>query len=473
MIKYKFKNDFEIFFNEKKCSITSIKKNGKELIFESLPFFSIKLRDKDNSSFIISSFDFSFVSRKEDLFNYKNKFIDVYLLFKKIKKGFRVRVKVKNKSKYVIEWIELNSFGLNPKLKDEENGNGEILYPYNEGCLVSNMARRNASPFPFIEPTYPSLGKYSIFPNMICSQFICYIGDGYGIYFGLHDKNRGTKHIDFKSCPNSIKIVNRIYSNCNYGQDYKMDFYAYLLFFDGDCYDGMDFYKKWFLRNKIDNLVKIEKNKDLPSWYKNSPIVLTFPVRGHFDTDKMEPNKFFPYKNSLPYIDDFASSLDSQVMALLMHYEGSAPWAPPYIFPPYGGKEMLDEYVGLMHEHNHLVGLYCSGFGYTIQSNLIKSYNKEDEFKEKGYSRLMCSNSNGEIKSLICLDQRKGFDLCPCLDESKKLWANEISKLVKSNIDYIQALDQNHGGNSYFCYSSNHGHPPVPGKWQEGYFFNK
>ena len=33
-------------------------------------------------------------------------------------------------------------------------------------------------------------------------------------------------------------------------------------------------------------------------------------------------------------------------------------------------------------------------------------------------------------------------------------------------MDYIQILDQNHGGNCYFCYSKEHGHNPGPGKWQ-------
>ena len=37
--------------------------------------------------------------------------------------------------------------------------------------------------------------------------------------------------------------------------------------------------------------------------------------------------------------------------------------------------------------------------------------------------------------------------------------------LLKSGVDYSQILDQNHGGGQYFCYSSEHGHPPAPGGW--------
>ena len=37
--------------------------------------------------------------------------------------------------------------------------------------------------------------------------------------------------------------------------------------------------------------------------------------------------------------------------------------------------------------------------------------------------------------------------------------------MFNSRVDYAQILDQNHGGGQYFCYSREHGHPPVPGEW--------
>lgn len=466
-MKLHFDNSFQLIFDEEKASIISLKKGSHELIHELLPFFSLRLRDKDNSCINLSSFDFDFINRKGNYFNYSNEFVDIELYLNRVCNGLDCKIDIKNKTKYVIEWVELNSFGLNPKLADEDYGEGKILFPYNEGCIVSNMARRNASPFPYIDATYPSLGKYAIFPNMVSSQFICYLEEGYGIYFGLHDKDRGTKQIDFKSNKESLSIVNRIYTGCDYSSSYKMDFLCSLRFFCGDIYDGIDFYKRWFSKNKIDGLKRIEENPDLPKWYFSSPIVLAYPLRGRFDTDKMEPNGFIPLENGLPIINGLSKDLDSPVLSLLMHYEGTAPWAPPYVFPPFMGEKEFTHYVKLTHENGNFVGLYCSGLGYTIQSNLIKEYNKEKEFKDKRYDRLMCSNSDSSLSSSICTAQRKGYDICPCLDEAKHLFSDEISKLDQLGIDYIQALDQNHGGNSYFCYSSKHGHPPVPGSWQQ------
>jgi hypothetical protein len=43
--------------------------------------------------------------------------------------------------------------------------------------------------------------------------------------------------------------------------------------------------------------------------------------------------------------------------------------------------------------------------------------------------------------------------------------AGEVRSMAAAGVDYAQILDQNHGGNPYFCYSRDHGHAPTPGPW--------
>ena len=56
--------------------------------------------------------------------------------------------------------------------------------------------------------------------------------------------------------------------------------------------------------------------------------------------------------------------------------------------------------------------------------------------------------------------------MCPSQEFTKEIIAEQTKKIVESGIDYVQLMDQNHGGTPSFCYSQEHGHPPVPGKWE-------
>jgi hypothetical protein len=67
--------------------------------------------------------------------------------------------------------------------------------------------------------------------------------------------------------------------------------------------------------------------------------------------------------------------------------------------------------------------------------------------------------------SKICTAQRAGYDICAANETGEKILNNAYEPLMKAKIDYAQIMDQNHGGSQYFCYSKDHGHPPVPGKW--------
>lgn len=455
----------EIVFEESSAHVKSLKAGGEELIDSPLPFFAIKLRSKEGKHRILDAPSFRFVGAVEDSLSYDCPEAKVTLRFEKGIDGLSVFISVSNKTKDVLEWVEWGSVGVFGKLKDE-GGVGEILTTYNEGALVSSLSRREASPFPYLEPDYPSEAKYSVFPNMLCAQFISYLKGGKGIYLAMEDESRGTKHIDFRGYGKGIKLQLRAYSNCGYGESYVSDFPLVMRPFEGDFYDACSFYRDWFQAHLPDGCRKVAENPSLPSWYLSSPLVAPYPIRGKFDTDEMAPNGFYPYGNALPILKELSSATDSPVMALLMHWEGTAPWAPPYVYPPFGGSDAFVSFVEEAHEESIFVGLYCSGFGYTLESELIPGYGKEKEYEEGHLSRFMASDSDGRLDSKICLPQRRGLDMCPACEWVKETFSTEIQKCVDLGVDYLQALDQNHGGTSYFCYSDKHGHPPVPGKWQ-------
>ena len=233
MIAYSNGN-FSIKINFKEKRIVSLTHSGNELVRGNIPFFLIKLRDHDNSAKYISAFETNFVGEKDNVANYSHELFDATLYISFDANEVIWRIDVCNKSDLLIEQVELMSIGLNPRLKDEENGHGSILTSYNEGAIVTNLQRRNNSPFGYMEPEYPSLSKYFIFPNMLSSQFEAFIDDGFGLYFGMHDKARTPKHIDFRyveEC-DALKMQLRSFANVNYGEDYKMDYDCVLSFFE-------------------------------------------------------------------------------------------------------------------------------------------------------------------------------------------------------------------------------------------------
>lgn len=431
-----------------------------------VPMFAVKLRDGAGRSRVISSTQCHFVSFDGEIARYTAQDVDVELLLKAENGGLIWRANVKNKTQDLLEWIELMSFSVCKALKDEPNGKGEIVYPYNEGCRVTNMAYRESMPFRYAEPDYPSKNTFSIFPNMIFSQFIAYMVGGYGVYLGMHDAERTTKHIDFCYAGEGIKLFMRAFCDVGYGEDYTMPFDSVMQVVDGDWYAAAEIYRQWFSHHLPDGLTKIGQATDLPAWYTQSPLVVAYPLRGRHDTDTSD-NGLYPYANAYPLLEDISQKTGSQVMALLMHWEGTAPWAPPYTWPPYGGETEFSAFVDGLHQRDMLAGLYCSGLGWTQVSNVDPSYCMEEEFDRMHLARCICCDTDGRIESTICTAQRVGFDFCPADKAVKEIFKTEFDKLCASKIDYVQALDQNHGGGSYFCYGKDHGHPPAPGKWQQ------
>jgi hypothetical protein len=370
------------------------------------------------------------------------------------------RIGVENQTDLVVEYTEFPSFKVADPIR---KGSGSaVLYPYNEGALIEDGTRKPE----MTALDYPSCGNYSMFPNMVFAQFLAYLHPQGGLYMGLEDEARGEKGIDFKCDPMGTEFRFRIYTGAEFGQSYTQSFDTVLRPVYGTWEDAAQLYRQWFEDHKPADLYKVEENPTLPAWYKESQVVVTYPVRGYHDMDLMEPNGLFPYENAMPILNDIKEKVGTNIMALLMHWEGTAPWAPPMVWPPYGGEEMLNRFRDRLHEQGDLLGVYCSGIGWTEQSNLIADYNTEQLFREKHMDKLMCKAPDGSLPhSNICMCQRSGYDICPAAEGAQELLHEALDPLFTSGIDYAQVLDQNHGGGMYLCYDKDHGHPPVPGPW--------
>lgn len=450
--------------------ISFFTKRGNLLSGIQPPLFTVRLRDEKGEKLEFSAIDSkncsvkqnsSFCEMKFGDFTDKRLSVKVILNYSKDSPFIKWRVEVDCDSQ--IEWIEFPGLAIEDDFK-EKGGNSKILWPYNEGVLVDSIADRMQH-FAFKEPEYPSCGNYGMCPGMVSTPFIALLSRKGGLYLGAHDKKQNTHFVDFAPFEDGVRLYMRIYPGTA-GGNYLSDYDTVMGIFEGDWYEAAEIYRSWFEKEKSKDFTPIKDNKNLPEWYSQSPVVVTYCVRGHHDTDVMTPNAMFPYINGLPIIEDIAQRLNSRILVLLMHWEGTAPWAPPYVWPPYGGEEELKKYIDALHAKGHLLGVYCSGLGWTQISNLT-DYRMDAVFDDSGLGRVMCSSPNGTLPlSNICTAQRLGYDMCPAVEFTKKTLVSETEKMINSNIDYIQLFDQNHGGTPYFCYSKEHGHPAVPGRWQ-------
>lgn len=466
----KFSNEFySIEIDEQTGKIISLTNGKKEFIKEQMPMVRMSLRDMSGTEFRINSDMADFVEIEEKAMECDIRYSigEEFEIFVKAEFSEEIKwfVNVINKTEKAIEWVSQPGF-LVPKDMIADGGKSKILWGFNEGAVIEDIDYREKG-FGYKEPGYPGEGLMPIFPGLVQMQCMAYYDGENGLYFATHDNMNNLKSFDFKAVNDAIEFDIRLFTGIGFGEDYLQEYPFVMKMFSGEWQTATEIYREWFEENRRDSFKKINENKVIPDWYKESPVVITYPVRGIHDMDVMTPNKMFPYMNAMVHIERLSKALDSKIMVILMHWEGTAPWAPPYVWPPYGGEECLKEFIEELHKRGDLIGVYCSGIGWTEQSHLIDEYNRAEDYKKLNLEKAMCVSPEGKVeKSHICDCIRSGYDFCPTQNVIYEILEKELTNMVNADIDYVQILDQNHGGNSYFCYGREHGHPPMPGKWQ-------
>lgn len=453
-------------FDDENGKIISISDGKKEYISTPMPIFKAAFRNESGERLVEETDSMklrqSIASNTIITASYEGSLCTAEIKAE-LADGISWSVRVLPKNNLTMEWVNFPQIAV----PNDLSANGyKILWGFNEGVLIEDMAERERI-FPHMEPEYPSKGLMALYPAVVETQFMAYLNDESGLYFGAHDADDCLKGVDFyRIDKDSILLEFRNFCGCREGEEYCMPYPIVTKFFDGQWEDAAEIYRQWFDENKKEAFVPITENKKLPEWYGKSPVVITYPVRGEHDTDVMTPNAMFPYINAIKHVERLENELESRIMVLLMHWEGTAPWAPPYVWPPYGGEEELQSFIDALHERDDVLGVYCSGIGWTVKSN-VDDYETSEQFEREDLKNEMCLSPEQRLPySNICTDQRVGYDLCPTRKFTADTVKDQVEKMVNAGIDYIQLLDQNHGGTPYFCYSKTHGHPPVPGKWQ-------
>ena len=437
-------------------------KDGRNRIMPSHEAFSLALLDSDGERFTLVSREFQFRQCDGKLCYEKHarfSTLSVEINYHTVENGIAFKPQVSGIPEgFRLEWFDGPQVTVSP--------DGDLFWPLCEGVIVKDLTGRNHSEYSSYRPlgfAYPDHFYGGHFPGFCNLQFMAHYkpGDG-GIYFGSHDPEFGPKAVEYDSrTPGEVRLSLQTF--CDAAQNSWEFAGEYLLkLIQTDWMEAAEIYREWLPQKK--RLVA------LPEWIEKSPLILIYPVRGTGkDSARMQENEYFPYMNGLSAVENIAQRTASTVMPLLMHWEGTAPWAPPYVWPPRGGENALACFRDALHSKGHLLGVYCSGSAWTRQSCIDETYSTEELFEKEHLENIIMRGPKGEKDASICCGptaQRLGYDLCLATPGARKIVSNEIMKLADFGIDYAQYFDQNMGGAFHLTYCGGHGHPEGPGIWQ-------
>lgn len=429
--------------------------------------FQINLRDFVGNPMLLDSNDFCNVDTKEESGSFTIRFSDckrfpgttakVSALVINNEICWRIEF-TPGSEDFAVEWIDF------PRVRLRRFNDGKYLLPFAEGTLISDLNAREAqASFHCRIAEYPMTGVSSFYPGPAAMQFEAFYTHDAGICFLCRDVEHSPKSIDFMPDGEAVRPVLQHFT----GGKNMVDYEVATIGFHGNWQSAAELYRYWMEENDPFLPAKLESR--MPGWLADSPVILIYPVRGSgLDHGGLNNNEYYPYIAALPVAERYQKAWDCRVMALLMHWEGTAPWAPPYVWPPYGGEELLAEFITAMHNKGNLVGLYGSGIGWTQKSMIDPAYECTAEFAEKHLEREVCTGPHGEAFSRVCngLDgQRIGYDLCPAREFTKSVVTQEIASASRLDIDYLQYFDQNQGCAAPLCYAKDHGHVSLPGAW--------
>ena len=375
---------------------------------------------------------------------------------------------IQNHSDYHLDKIDFPKVTV-PNDLIATGGSGRVFSSMMEGVIIEDLKIREGLYMKYNEDTgFPARGWEGAYPGACPTQFMAYYCDQGGLYFAAHDKHCNPKVVEFGRDGDGIKLEFQLFPGQDDTREFSYEYEMVLGVFDGDWYDAAEIYRNFIEQSGIVTLPKLKKNKEVPTWLKESPIVVCYPVRGEVDSRFEETTEYYPYTKATPYMKQLQKDLDSAMMPLLMHWEGTAPWAPPYVWPPYGDFSDFEQYITDMHESGNYIGVYCSGIAWTQRSYLLKNYNREADFERENIRDIVVMGPKGTLDhSWVCMGVGYRHDMCPACEKTKQIATTEFEKIVANcDVDYVQFFDQNLGGGAYPCYVKSHGHNFGAGKWK-------
>lgn len=337
-----------------------------------------------------------------------------------------------------------------------------LLYPRNAGILYRAPQPYHLEPDSFHAWRFtPENGDTYHYPGQIFAQFMAYYNSRAGIYISCDDIHGNLK---------LIKPVHRkgirlgFFHADDWRRSKELGYHILLKSFTGDWYQAADIYREWSSAQQWS--IPILKRTEIPDWLLDSPPHIVLRIQGLLDEGPCEPNNCFqPYENAIPLLESVSNDIESPIAPIIMAWENKGPWVYPDCFPPAGGDESLSQFTTLARKNGWHIGTYCNGTRW-VTGHYWSGYDGKKYLDSQNGQDTLCHTIDGSPwKEVWDASWRESFSTCLGVEKTRQIAEDFCKRLVKDGLDYIQFLDQNVGCTAFPCYSKNHNHPPMPGKW--------
>ncbi len=342
---------------------------------------------------------------------------------------------------------------------------GSLLSPFYAGRLLKNPAPETLGPdgedaWQFA----PENGDSSHYPGGMFAQFLAYYTDRAGLYMACEDAAANVKIIKTLHRPPGLRLGIAHVGDWPRKGKRTLEYDIVLRSFRGDWHAAADLYRDWTLKQPW--ATPLHRRLDVPAWLLDSPAYITLRLQGELDIGPVFPIKeFLPYEKAIPLLSRLARRLDAPLVAVLMAWERGGPWVYPDCFPPVGGDKSMKRFIAMARRRGWRAGSFCNGTRW-VTKHLWNDYDGRDFYRNNGGARSVCRTPRGmEWQEAWDKSWRPSYACCLGTRKTRQLAEAFVKRLIGWGMESIQFFDQNMGAATFPCFSADHEHPAVPGKW--------
>ncbi len=294
------------------------------------------------------------------------------------------------------------------------------------------------------------------------TQLMAYYNDAGGLYVACDDPKGLPKFIDPLMESDGVTLGLGHYPGTRGPGEARLPYNVVLGTFQGDWYAAAEIYRDWASRQPF-CATKLAQRSDMPKWLTDSPLGIAFPMRGQGDWDPpaAENPEYTPLTNALPYLDKLAAATESPLMPIVFNWEHGGPWVQPDAYPPVGGEAAVREFMAKAKARGWHPAIYGDGLGWvTWQKNT--NYDGLPYFRSHGGEDAVARKWDGTFLEDVWA-WRRNYEACAGTEKGRQMILEMTRRMAEFGPDVVQQFDQTPGPS--VCYSTHHGHPPVPGPW--------